>query len=125
MCLRSGPCCSSGQRDGLSGFFTIGRVAIVVHRCRNRWARRSQIIGWQLFRLIGGGLDMRVLFLAEFLTGLLTSRNQIATRTTHRLCLDLSYGLLKRQPLAGYVRLAQRRLNATQLRKQGRARPIV
>jgi hypothetical protein len=50
---------------------------------------------------------------------------RIAARTTGCLGLDFSYRFFERQPLAGYVRLAQRRLYAAQLRKEGSTRSIV
>jgi hypothetical protein len=72
-------------------------------------------------RRIGRAVGTRILILA----GLGTRRKRVATRPTRSLGLDFSYGFFERQTLAGYVGLAQGRLNATQLRKEGRTRPII
>ncbi len=52
-------------------------------------------------------------------------RTRLGARSAHRLGFDLADRVFERQPLARDVRLRERRIDAAQLRHQGRARPLV
>jgi hypothetical protein len=102
----------SRKRDGLPYFLRIGSVIAIVHRRGDGGAGHPHIVARRrtrrVLRRIGRAIGTLILLQA----GIWSSRKRVATRTARRLRLHFSNGLFERKPLARYVRLAERRLNA-------------
>jgi hypothetical protein len=123
--LGNGLCGGSRQRDSLSCFLYVGSVSAIVCGRSDGSAGRSQIVARRRRRRLLRRGRRAVSTWILFLAGLRARRKRLAAGPTRCIGFDFSYGLFERQPLAGNVRLTQRRLDAPQLRKERGTRPII